>query len=741
MWPSVKTTVPGVSPSNPVGWIILTACLLGVLLIFTLNSWSEMRHFQTLQKVGAERLELYSSTLEAAIQRLDYLPFIVSGDPKIERLLLDPSQEPVRDQVNIKLQAWQTASDAAALYLMDANGLVLASSNWNRNNSFVGNNYRFRPYFQDAMAGRKGSFFGIGFTTRKPGYFLSHPIHHDGHVIGAAVVKIDMSGLEKDWASGGEMVVVSDTEGVVFLASNPEWRYHSWHPLDATARQRIEQARTYTGQPIHPLPIQTRQARSTPEGRELITLTGAEPQLLADYQRHLPMLGWNLHYLSDLADLTNQKREGILLGSMAALLLGLLALFVAHRRQSRQLLQQSEIRQRRMVQETQAGILVTDNERSIIFANPTAARFFGCPETSMHNTGLSNWLQESELTRLEALFTAAHSGQPAPEEATPFRGVKADGATLPLGIAVRTTAWGGVPGYLVTLHDISALMAAEQALQEAHDQLEGRVVRRTHALKESNAKLLEEVQERTRAEAGLRQAQEEVIQAAKLAGLGQMSAGIVHEVNQPLAALRAFLASAKLLLSQGRLENVDENLDDMDAMAKRMGTIISRLKSFAGKSRGQTVRVSLEKVVDNSLLLLEPRLKNSPATLNWHRPQRPICVMGDEIKLEQVLVNLIHNALDATADLPPGDGQLDIEIAQTDRHACISVSDNGIGISPTDLPQVFDPFFTTKQVGEGLGLGLSVSYGIAQELDGDLEAVNRPEGGTTFHLTLQTAQE
>jgi two-component system C4-dicarboxylate transport sensor histidine kinase DctB len=270
--------------------------------------------------------------------------------------------------------------------------------------------------------------------------------------------------------------------------------------------------------------------------------------------------------------------------------------------------------------------------------------------------------------------------------------------------------------------------------------LEERVTKRTRDLNETNSRLIEEIDSRIQTEEQLRQTHEELIQAEKLAALGQMSAGVVHEISQPLSAMQTFAASARLLLERDDKQAAQENLDDISQMIRRVSSIVTHLKSFASKSRDITTAVEINSVIQNALLILRPRLDNAQLTVSIKHSETPVHVVADEIKLEQILVNLIRNALDA---MEQSDNQkahqitLWSEVDQGKTH--LYIADNGPGIKPDHLPKVFDPFFTTKPLGEGLGLGLSVSYGIAKAFGGDLAVVDNQKEGTLFRLSLDSA--
>ena len=246
----------------------------------------------------------------------------------------------------------------------------------------------------------------------------------------------------------------------------------------------------------------------------------------------------------------------------------------------------------------------------------------------------------------------------------------------------------------------------------------------------SRDELKRQVEERTRE---LRTAQEGLVQSAKLAALGQMSAAMAHEINQPLTTQRMQLETLRLVLDHGRYEEARKALEPLEQMLTRMAALTSHLKTFARNSPGGLrERLDLANVVDQALQLLDTRIRAEAVEVALYLA-RPAWVRGDAIRLEQVLINLLRNALDAMADKRYKRLEIRIEPEQGQWH--LSVLDSGGGIADADLTKVFDPFFTTKPVGEGLGLGLAISYGIIVEAGGQLQAENVP-GGARLSLTL-----
>ncbi|MFJ4372013.1 ATP-binding protein [Pseudomonas japonica] len=238
------------------------------------------------------------------------------------------------------------------------------------------------------------------------------------------------------------------------------------------------------------------------------------------------------------------------------------------------------------------------------------------------------------------------------------------------------------------------------------------------------------VEARTR---DLRTAQEGLVQSTKLAALGQMSAALAHELNQPLTTQRMQLASLRLLLDHDRIDEARQALVPLEQMLTRMAALTGHLKTFARNSpSGLRERLDLATVVDHALQLLDARIRAENVSTALYLA-RPAWVRGDAIRLEQVLINLLRNALDAMAD--KSFRRLEIRIDAEEDGWRLSVLDSGGGIAAEHLGNVFDPFFTTKPVGEGLGLGLAISYGIIHEAGSRLQVDNQP-GGARFSFTL-----
>jgi two-component system C4-dicarboxylate transport sensor histidine kinase DctB len=278
------------------------------------------------------------------------------------------------------------------------------------------------------------------------------------------------------------------------------------------------------------------------------------------------------------------------------------------------------------------------------------------------------------------------------------------------------------------------LVATERrrTLAQANALLEARVAERTAALVGTNAQLRREAAEREEAQAALARAQADLVQAGKLSALGQLSAGISHELNQPLMAIGSFAENGLTFMDKQRPDRARENLSRISDMAKRMARIISNLRAFARQESSPSVQVDVCAVLRSAVEITGPRLREAAVNLTLDTPGTPVWVRGGDVRLGQVFVNLITNAVDAMEGGP--ERALHITV-QGGGQPSVTVSDTGPGIDVPD--QVFDPFYTTKSQGgaEGMGLGLSISYGIVQSFGGEIRGRNT-DVGAAFTVQL-----
>lgn len=301
-------------------------------------------------------------------------------------------------------------------------------------------------------------------------------------------------------------------------------------------------------------------------------------------------------------------------------------------------------------------------------------------------------------------------------------------ALLFLGvIAIAAAIW------LRRRHAALANATREQA---AREELERRVIERTHDLSLARDHLEAEIANHRETETKLQSVQQDLVQANRLAILGQVAAGVAHEINQPLATIRAYADNAKVFLGRNKPEPARENLDHIADLTDRIATITEDLKALARKGRTAEEPVALHEVIDGGLMLLRSRFTGRLDRLAVTPFAADIHVLGNRLRLEQVLINLFQNALEAVE--PRSDGRVDVSVAAHGNDVTLTIADNGPGLSETILAQLFEPFNTSKE--KGLGLGLVIAKDIVSDYGGRLE-VETSANGATFSVHLRKAAE
>ncbi|WP_244529098.1 ATP-binding protein [Rhizobium sp. NFR03] len=269
----------------------------------------------------------------------------------------------------------------------------------------------------------------------------------------------------------------------------------------------------------------------------------------------------------------------------------------------------------------------------------------------------------------------------------------------------------------------------------AREELERRVRERTEALTSARDRLEDEIAGHRATETKLQGVQQELVHANRLAILGQVAAGVAHEINQPLATIRAYADNARVFLTRAQPGPVDENLESIAALTDRIGTITDELKTFSRKGRAPSGPVSVRTMVESAVMLLKSRFAGQLDALQIALPDDDLHVLGDRVRLEQVLINLLQNALEALSGR--SDARVDVRVETVDDDVLLHVRDNGPGISPAIMSALFTPFNTSKE--RGLGLGLVISRDILADYGGRI-AVESSDGGAHFTIHLKRAQ-
>ncbi|MFT6915337.1 MAG: two-component system C4-dicarboxylate transport sensor histidine kinase DctB [Motiliproteus sp.] len=689
-------------------------CLVVLLtLLFSWQAYNYSRDWSLaeLHQHGENRLLAYISGIRRDLKRFKPMPYVLSQSAEVKQLLLEDNAAQEK-KVNRFLEQTNQVAGTSHWAVLDTQGQVIASSDWRSTRSEMGKRYAKQPFFLEALAGEEFGGYRSSNEDLSPLYFLSAPIYHQERLIGVAVVSVDLQRLQDNWPASGEHLAVSDRSGVIFLSSLESMRYQRLPDPGAAHAESVT------------LPYRWRPELLQDDTRIFLLKDRVKDSTGNGYlvqSVQLDDLHWNVHFLSELTPMQRRLRSVLLFSLGGGLAAALLVLFIRERRlkilsllETRELRLSNEAQQRAVISNTQAGLIVLDAHGRVRFINPRAQTDFGVRQEQILSLPIATLLAapaaQSQLQNLSAKLSDRFHFKPI--NLLEGLGVRGDGSHIPLMISINPIAWEGGDGYLATVIDITKRKRAEHALKQANEVLEQRVQTRTRALHDAQA---------------------ELIQQSKLAALGTLSTAIAHELNQPLTAIRTSAFSTRLLLERGQYPMAEKTLSQIVQMTERMALITQQLKTFAHKRMEKLQPVSVRHTLDQVLPMFAARLSAEQVTLQI-AGEPPTEVLADQPRLEQVLINLISNALDAMLDSDRK--QLSILLEEESEYASIAIGDTGTGLSEAAREQLFDPFFTTKKIGRGLGLGLSISHGIALDLAGSLSADNQLDGGAIFTLRL-----
>nr|WP_246861029.1 ATP-binding protein [Vibrio crassostreae] len=580
--------------------------------------------------------------IDSELDKFKQIPNLLSHDP---RLLSYFDSSPQTDkisaaQLNQLLFEWSNQSQADTIYIHDPSGTVVASSNYQKPRTFVGENFSFRPYFASAIQGNNTHYVALGARSNVRGYFLSSPLYVENDIVGVITVKVSLENLENILTSDEFEIVVLDSNQVVFLSSQAPWLYHSLLPL--TQQQQTDIA------------IQRQYGQSEISIIEVFRSSSSQPEANANRSNNLQ---------------SNQIQKELTANQLFKL--GTFNLYPA---------------------------AVSNNQYQVVALKETRAELI-------------------KVLQIDVIFVVIYS-------------------------LVMLIAWSWRQTYV-----------AKVALTRLNQNLEQTVDKRTHYLKQSNQQLQQTIFQYQESQLKLKQTEQELTQTAKLAVLGELSASINHEINQPLAALRTYSENSLKLLEMERTDLVKSNLEKMIGLNNTITDIIARLKVFTRKVTKQEHHVAnLHQAVNNATSILSALMIKQGITLRLSTVPDDINIAIHPTELEQVLVNLIHNATQALQQqaidqqtllqqttvqqtaAQQAIPQIDVEWQLHEDMCQVIIWDNGIGMSADKLEQLFDPFFTTKP--EGLGLGLSISKRIIEAYHGSISAAQLEPSGMVFSLNI-----
>ena len=579
--------------------IVAIAAGLAILLVagFALAGWSTDRASAQADLEARQNARAHASVLESELQKFRLLPRVLTEFPDVRAALADKSDAASR-RLDRELEQLAARTDAAVIYVLDARGTTIAASNWRAPTSFVGENYRFRPYFQGAMQRGEAELFALGTVSGRPGLYLARRVTVDGRRLGVIVLKVEFDRLEARWADSPATTLVTDAAGIVVMSSDPRWRFRSFVPISADAQRRLRATRSYGEAPLDPLPIRR---------------TGGDLRIGDDIFR-------------------------------------------------------------------QADERVS--------------------------------LPASTLRLLQPAGPARASA----------------GATARVAFLILLILVGAA---IVTL---LRLVERQTMRQAAHEALEREVAARTRDLSTANDELRHASERQAETDRRYRAAREELAQASRLGSIGQITAGVAHEINQPVAAIRSFAENARAYLDREQAGKARGNLDHIVELTARVGAITGELRNFARRAPAPLGPVPVQSAIDGALLLIGDRLRAQGIALDMGVEEPAVAVHADRVRLEQVLINLLQNAAEAVRDT---DGARVTLRAHGDGPVLIDICDNGPGIPADILPQLFTPFVTGRP--DGLGLGLAIASDIMRGFGGTLTLIPSPLGGAGFRLTLRRA--
>ncbi|MDP1026832.1 ATP-binding protein [Sphingomonas sp. KR1UV-12] len=567
--------------TSAITWIVVT-------------TWFEQRAIDRLQSAATRTAMQQTRLFDSELARFRLLPIVLGEYTDLrEALSNDDPRARVRMDAKLKLLAERTG--APVIYLLNLDADTVSSSNAGTPESFVGNNYRFRSYFIDAMRSGAAEYYAVGNVSGRPGLFLARRIGTAADPLGVVVVKVEFEAVTHAWSVDPGQSLVIDGRGIVLFGTDPDERFTTLRPLSPALRRRIAGSGQFGTAPLL--------ASHYRIGKDA-TARGPTGERMIVGRTVMPVPGWRL--------------------------------------------------------------------LNVVPAAPSLA-------------------EARNLARLTT-FTA----------------------TLLVAAVVIFLLWW------------NARAAVSAAIRE---RLEAAVEERTAALRE-------EMAERVAIDRRFRDAREELAQANRLGSLGSITAGLVHEINQPVATIRTLSENALHHLAGGRVDRVGKSLASVVEMTARIGSITQEMRRFARRGKGRIGPVELDAVIASARLLMADRFRAAQVTLDLPPAGQPAVVAG-RVRLEQVVVNLLQNALDAVAGT--ADARIATVVERQGDTVTVTVADNGPGIDPALADVIFEPFVTGKA--EGLGLGLGIVRDIMAEFDGTVAVVPSPLGGAAFRVTLIHAGE
>ena len=659
--------------------------------------------------IGASQASVLTLSVyvSSTLNRIEDAVKSLADSPWITPALLSKGKRDI-EQANSALDRYNSAF-ASITYLMDADGMTVASSNRKDPDSFVEKSYGFRPYFQDAVKGKPGRYFALGVTSGKRGFYASCPVRdHLGEVTGVVTMKKDIDEIETFFSKYHFCFLISP-DGIIFLSSTPAMVTKSLWPLDKSVRETLIASRQF-GNQLSEAVIKNEVA----DGTEVAL---AENDYFVS-RTVIDSDGWSIVLLTPTERIRHYRLIGILATISVSFLIMVFSGIVYVADRSREAIRQSEESKRLLLQAAGNGIFGVDAAGQVTFINPAALRMLGFAEEEMLGQSVHDLIHHShqdgsgypvEDCPMYATYTHAADSNVTDEVLW-----RKDGGNFPVEYtSMPITKDGKVIGAVVNFTDISERKQAEV--------------------------------EKAELEAQNRQLQ-------KAESLGHMAGAIAHHFNNKLQAVMGNLEMAMDDLPRGAdiLHTMTEALKAAHEAAEVSGLMLT----YLGQTPGNHEPLDLSEACHKSLTLFQATLPKD-MNLKADLPSFGPVIHGNAGQIQQVLTNLITNARESISD---NRGTIGLTIKTVYRvnmlaskrfpidwqpkeiaYACLEVSDTGCGIPDRDIEKLFDPFFSTKFTGRGLGL--PVVMGIVKAHGGGVTVDSEPGRGSVFRIFLPLSTE
>jgi PAS domain S-box-containing protein len=658
------------------------------------------------------KIDGFADHLQSELRWFDIPPEVLAGSHEITDLFEGDSTPARRETVNGYLKGFNAAVRGSVSYVMDANGLTLAASNFDKPDSFVGQDYGFRPYFMSAIAGGVGHYIALGVTSNALGYYVAAPIRLGGGVRGVAVVKYVPTDLLSVWRDPSSPIAIADENGVIFASSEPRFRLHTIDAHAATIREAITKRKQYpAGAPLTPLPLE---GAVSLDDAVLASLNAAELDWggarekssgpIKHYvvqRRQLPQNGWQVLALGNLNKAPDATVPIVTVGVLAGALALVIFLQFEQRRASRRTLALNEARLRtiaereakirRLVEAHIVGIFIWEAEGRILEANDAFLRMVGYDRKDL----VSGQLRWTDLTPAEWRREQISTGTVQPYEKEYIR---KDGSRAPVLVGTETFEEGGSQGVAFVL----------------------------------------DLTERKR----LRQLESDLAHMNRLSMMGELTASLAHEITQPIASARNNARAALNFLDKDApdVAELKEALGCVVGDADRAGDIIGRIRDHIKKASPRKYRFDLNEAINEVIVLARSAIAKNGVSVRTRLTEGLAPVEGDRVQVQQVILNLILNAAEAMGAVDEEARELLISTEQSRTNGVlVAVHDSGPGIDPDHIERVFEHFYTTKCT--GMGMGLPICRSIIDAHGGQLSADTNEPRGAVFRFTLPSPEK